>query len=112
MLQLQSGGRVGKTILSPLKLSILCLHYIFPWYCVGRNQQSVTPGNLVILILSSVAVTCTNWSFWDKHSATLIFLFPFYGCIHEDEMFSSSGGAGSFKEATTVLGPGHQGLFL
>lgn len=72
----------------------------------------MTLGNLVILILLSVALTRANRSFWDKHSTTLIFLLPSYGCIQEEGTFSSLGGAGSFKETTTTLGTSHQGLFL
>lgn len=74
MLKLGGGGK--RTILNPLKLSTLCVTS-----CCGTLWQSVTLGNLVVLIRLSVVQISTNQSFWDKHSATLIFLLPSYGCI-------------------------------
>lgn len=111
MLKLQSGAGGRQTSLNPFMFSTLCLHYIFLWYCAGRSWQSVTPGNLVILMLLIVALTHTNWSFQDKDSTSLFFFLLSYDCTQEDEMFSSLGRAGSFKEATTTLGTGHQGYF-
>lgn len=72
----------------------------------------MTQGNLVLWVLFSVALPCSNQGAQHEHSTALVFPLCSYRCHQKDETSSSSGRVGSFKEATATLGTGHQGLFL